>query len=93
MDDLLYIVATIDDLRFLPPSDDERASAVAACRTMWESVIAAPQATEDGPPFTVTVYVVREQALERHSITVAEDATITSHIERLADRLPLVFSR
>jgi hypothetical protein len=91
MAELFYLVASVDDVMFLPaPSDEERAR-IAAFRATYAEVIQPPSAAPDGPPFTVTIYAIREQALERHTLTVARDGAIADDVTTLATDAPTVY--
>lgn len=93
MRDLVYLVASVDELRLLPATDAERHAAIEQCRATLRELIAPPRVVAGGPPFHVELFVVREQTLERHVLAIAEDGDIEDEPEVVARDLPLVFSR
>ena len=91
--ELFYILASVDDIAFLPsPRDDEHAR-IAACRAQYGGVVRPPSVCSAGPPFTVTLYAMREQALERHTLTVQQNGALDDAIDVIATGLPTVYSR
>jgi hypothetical protein len=54
-------------------------------------VIVPPAAEATASGYAVTVYAVREQALERHVVTVRRNGEVQSDITILEQGLPLVY--
>jgi hypothetical protein len=48
-------------------------------------------AEPDGEAFRVTLHAIREQTLERHTITMQRDGALHGSIETLASGLPLAY--
>jgi hypothetical protein len=89
---LFYLVSALDELEFvLNPTDEERAE-IATFERDYGKLLRPPQANADssGTTFTVTLFAVRDRALERHTLTVARDGGANAAVETLAERLPLV---
>ena len=91
MSELFYVVHSIDDVMIRPNLDDEDAAAATAFAERYAAIITSPSAKATNAGYEVTVYAVREQALEQHNVTVAKDGALREEIVILEDDLPLVY--
>lgn len=91
MSRLTYLVKSTSDVRFRPNLADEEASSKDSFLEKYRTIITPPLATPEGDGFRVNVFVVREQALEQHSIKVERDGSIQDHVTTLEQHLPLVY--
>jgi hypothetical protein len=89
MNRLFYLVDSLDDVMFRPELDDEEQQAKAAF--VNQSPIAPPTVEEAKKKYIVTLYAVREQALERHVITVDKKGNIKTSVAVIERDLPLVY--
>jgi hypothetical protein len=87
---LLYIVAALDDVHFVPHPNDEERARIAAFERNYGARLAPPVATAARDAFLVTLYAVRDRALELHTLTVQPDGGIDDVLETLTDAAPLV---
>ena len=91
MDKLFYRIGTAAEVRFRPELDDEETHAKDEFLRQYESVIKPSEAVATTSGFDVTVYAIREQALERHVLSVTRDGQTNDVETVLAEDLPLVY--
>jgi hypothetical protein len=84
------IVAALDDIEFLPNPDAEDRARIAAFKREFGARLAPPIAVATNDAFRVTLYAVRERALELHMLTVRPDGSIDDVIETLTDTAPVL---
>jgi hypothetical protein len=88
---LFYQVQSVDELKFRPNLPDEQRQVKEEIETKYRSIISPPAAEPADSGYAVTVYAVREQALERHSVRVSRDGDISDEVSVLETGLPLVY--
>jgi hypothetical protein len=91
MSELFYVVESTDDVQFRPNLSPEQEQAKAAFVEEYGPVIQPASAAPADYGYLVTVYAVRDQALERHAVSVGPDGTVTDEITILERDLPLVY--
>jgi hypothetical protein len=93
MSQLFYLVRSVEEVEFRTNLADEEAKAKASFLQKYRSVIVPPTAkqTNGSYSYKVTAYVIREQALEQHSIIVSEKGDIKTDVTILEQDLPLVY--
>jgi len=91
MSDLFYQVGSMVEIEFRPNLSQEEEQVKEAFVTQYSSVIKPPQTEVTGDGYRVTVYAVREQALERHDMLVSREGTIQDDVVILEQDLPLVY--
>ena len=91
MKKLFYLVRSVDEVKFRPNLSGDEAQARAAFIDQYRPVITPPSATLTSQGYQVTLYAVREQALERHTLTVKKKGEIQDQLTVLAQSLPLVY--
>jgi hypothetical protein len=91
MSELFYIVNSVDDVRFPPNLTDKEAKVKASFMEQYDSIITRPAVEQKAQNYVVTVYAVRDQALECHSITVSQQGDIETDVITLEKDLPLVY--
>jgi hypothetical protein len=91
MSRLFYLVSSLDDVIIRPNLDEAGAKARDAFKQQFRAVIVPPTALAAGKDFQSTVYAVREQALERHTLVVSRKGDLKDEIAVLAQGLPLVY--
>lgn len=91
MDKLFYRIGAAAEARFRPELDDEETRAKEEFLRQYESALKPSNAVAATSGFDVTVYAIREQALERHVLSVAHDGQTSDEVTVLAEDLPLVY--
>ena len=91
MSELCYLVRSADQVEFRPNLDADEAAARTAFLRTYRSVITPPTAAATDHGYTVTAYTVRDQTLERHSLTVRRDGEIDDRVTVLEADLPLTY--
>jgi hypothetical protein len=91
MSQLFYLVRSVEEVEFRTDLADEEAKAKASFLQKYRSVIVPPSGRQTNGSYKVTAYVIREQALEQHSITVSEKGGIKTDVTILEQDLPLVY--
>jgi hypothetical protein len=91
MSDLFYVVNAVGDLRWRPNLTAGQDQAKASFIQHYSSVIQPPSARAQGQSYAVTVYAVREQALERHRLIVRTEGDISDEVKVSEQDLPLVY--
>lgn len=91
MSQLFYLVRSAEEVKFRPNLTSEEAKQRASFIEKYRLVITAPTGKPKEQGYVVTTYTVREQALERHSITVSKNGEITTEVTTLEQDLPLVY--
>jgi hypothetical protein len=84
------IVAALDELEFVPNPDADDRARIAAFKRELGALLAPPIAVATNDAFRVTLYAVRDRALEVHTLTVRPDGSIDDVIDTLTDTAPLV---
>jgi hypothetical protein len=88
---LIYQVDSVDDLKFRPNLDDEQQRVKEAIEAQYRTVLSPPAAEPADGDYVVTLYAVRDQALERHSLRVGRRGEIAVDVSVLETGLPLVY--
>jgi hypothetical protein len=91
MSDLVYLVRSVDDVQVRPNLEDEEMTAAVGFTEQYRTIIVPPAAEATSGGFVVTAYAIREQALERHRLSVHRDGGIQPTVETLETDLPLVY--
>jgi hypothetical protein len=87
-DGMFYPIRSVDEVRFRPGlSDDEQAAFTEQVR----EVISPPVTTPQGPDHIVTLYAVRDQAVERHDLRVSPRGDVDDKVTAVAAGLPLIY--
>jgi hypothetical protein len=90
-DELLYVVGSVDALRFVTIPNEAEQQHITALKQKYATVITPPAARRAGDAWQVTVFAVRQQALERHVLRVTPFGSIEMKSEILEGGLPVVF--
>lgn len=91
MSELLYVIASVDDVRFRPGLTGANAAARDAFLEKYRDLIHPPAAARGGRDYVVTVYRVRQQSLERHDVHVTAAGDLDDVTTVLERGLPLVY--
>lgn len=92
MQEIFYLVSSVDDVQFLTHSNPEETSRVAAATSRLQDVIQAARATQVGDQFVVTIHAMRESTVERHELTITRGGDIEDRITIVESGLPVVYS-
>jgi hypothetical protein len=91
MSELFYVIESTDDVQFRPNLSPDQEQAKAAFVEEYGPVIEPANAAPVDDGYLVTVYAVRDQALERHAVSVGPDGAVTDEATTLERDLPLVY--
>lgn len=89
--ELFYRVDSVDEVMFRPNLEDEEAEQRSAFVDTYRPLIGPALVETAGDGYQVSLYAVREQALERHMITVSRAGEIEHTVMVVEDGLPLVY--
>jgi hypothetical protein len=90
-DELLFVVDSVEALRFYPNPNPSEQQRIAALRQAYAGLITPAAARRIGANWRVTAFVVRQQALERTVARVTRFGSIEMESEILEGGLPVVF--
>jgi hypothetical protein len=88
---LFYPVTSLEQVRFRAPLKGEELKRKTAFEQKYRSLIAPPASSSTPQGYRVTIYAVREQALELHTLHVQSDGDISDQVTVLEERLPLLY--
>jgi hypothetical protein len=88
---LFYVVSSPDDILFRPELNEQEDRVKADFLATVGAQIAPPRAARTGEGYTVTVYVVNNDGLERRTATVSPDGGLREDVVTIASDLPLVY--
>jgi hypothetical protein len=89
-DVLFSILTSVDDLRTVPNPTAEEGRQIEDLRSRYGDVVTPPFAGAVDDLFIVTLFASRNQALERHALTVSRGGDVSDDVETLERDLPLV---
>jgi hypothetical protein len=89
MNRLFYLVDLLDDVMFRPKLNAEEKQTKATF--VNQNLIAPATVEESKNKYIVTQYAVREQALERHVVTIDKKGNIKTNVAVVERNLPLVY--
>lgn len=87
-----YVVSSVRDIRFRPKLTEALAARRDAIVREFGDRIQPPRATSAEGGFDVTVFVVKDKALEERSVTVSDRGAITEKTDTLAPDLPVPYT-
>ncbi len=87
---LVYLVKSIEEIRFAPRLTPAQEQVKAVLQEKYRGILAPPKAavTEEG--YRVTVYMVRQQELERHILRISRKGQVQNTITVLEREMPTV---
>ncbi len=88
---LFYLVHSVEEVRFRRNLSDEEAKIKSSFMEKYRSVITSPTANSINHSYIVAAFAVREQSLERYSISVSRDGNVSVDVTTLEQDLPLVY--
>jgi hypothetical protein len=91
MTSLFYLVESIEDVEFRPKLTDEEDRERVSFIQHFRSILSAPAVESTDGGYDVTLYAVRDQAVEQHCVRVERDGVVTETVETLVDGLPLIY--
>lgn len=91
MSELFYVVESMADVKFRPNLDSRDEAVKEAFIQRYQAVIRPAQAEADNNDYHVTIYAIREQALELHTLRVSKKGDIQAEFRVLEENLPLVY--
>jgi hypothetical protein len=86
-----YLVSDATDVKFRPRLSSQEENSRATFLSKYRSLITAPTAKATNGTYQVTLYTVRNQSLESHTITVSRKGSIEDTVTTLEHNLPLVY--
>jgi hypothetical protein len=91
MAELFYLVQSVQQVEFRPNLIDPELQVKTAFIDKYRSLLKPATAEVTASGYTVTVYAIREQALERHTLTVTKQGDLRDEVTILEQNLPLVY--
>lgn len=87
---LVYPINSVEEIIWYPMLTAAQAQVRDALQEKYRSILAPPaaEATEEG--YRVTVYVVRQQELECHTLRISREGEVSSQITVLEQNMPTV---
>ncbi|MGP4023816.1 hypothetical protein [Actinomadura sp. 3N407] len=89
---LTYVIGRVEDIKFRPGITGDDARHRDEILAKYRPRIKAPAAVADEKGFTATVYVVKDEALQRHDIKVSAKGTIEDDVKTLVPDLPVPYT-
>ncbi|MEV0668233.1 hypothetical protein ACIBI3_43320 [Actinomadura luteofluorescens] len=89
---LTYVVGRVEDIRFRPGITGDAARRRDEILAEYRPRITAPAARAGGNGFTVTAFVVKDKALQRHDIEVTANGAVDDHVKTLVPDLPVPYT-
>lgn len=91
MSQLTYLVRSVDEVRFRPKLSPEEEARKSDFLNRYRSLIHPPKAAPAGSDWEVVAWVVRQQALQRHTLRISRSGAVARRIETVEEDLPLVY--
>ncbi|MEV4007343.1 hypothetical protein [Actinomadura sp. NPDC049753] len=89
---LTYVVGRVEDIAFRPGITGDAARRRDEILAEYRSRIKEPAARAGGEGFTVTLYAVKDKALQRHDIGVTAKGAVDDRVETLVPDLPVPYT-
>lgn len=89
---LTYVVGRVEDIEFRPGITGAAAERRDEILAEYRPRIKEPAAEASGKGFTVTVYVVKDKALQRHDIGVTAKGAVEDRVKTLVPDLPVPYT-
>lgn len=87
----LYILESINDIRFRPNLEEEEAAIKQNVVREFEKVIIGPAPEKNDTGFECTLYVIHDRQLEQREVFVSQSGEINQVVKVLASDLPLPY--
>jgi hypothetical protein len=88
-----YRVGEVDDIQWLPKPSTAQEQEKAKVRKEFKDKVTPAKAKKSGDGWTVTVWMVYDHRLDRHTVTITADGAVSDQVAHAYETLPVADSR